>query len=224
MQTLAFFNQKGGAGKTTCTMLVADALHKRGNKVLVVDTDPQRSALKWEQRAVKGSAPFPVRVEAISGIALPEFAAWLQKRIVGLDYLLIDTPPNLHSQELRTALFIADLAILPLIPHAAFIDALEELKPVVKLVEQERGRPLPIRALVNRYSGRRLTERTLASSINEALTWRDEGITWPVFNTQLKDLVAFADAYNYRTSVYELSGSKPACQALDALVEELQRG
>ena len=40
-------NQKGGAGKTTLTMSLAGALASSGNKVLVVDADPQGTALQW---------------------------------------------------------------------------------------------------------------------------------------------------------------------------------
>ncbi len=40
---IAFFNQKGGTAKTTSTLNVAAALAERGQRVLVVDLDPQAS-------------------------------------------------------------------------------------------------------------------------------------------------------------------------------------
>lgn len=42
--TLAFLNLKGGVGKTTITLNVAEALARAGLRVLVVDADPQGSA------------------------------------------------------------------------------------------------------------------------------------------------------------------------------------
>lgn len=41
MRTMSFFNHKGGVGKTTLTVNVADALVDLGVKVLVIDADPQ---------------------------------------------------------------------------------------------------------------------------------------------------------------------------------------
>ncbi|HET6867168.1 MAG TPA: ParA family protein [Solirubrobacteraceae bacterium] len=46
MDTYAFANQKGGVGKTTITLGVGAALAERGDRVLVVDLDPQASATK----------------------------------------------------------------------------------------------------------------------------------------------------------------------------------
>jgi chromosome partitioning protein len=44
-------NQKGGSGKTTVSMQVAGTLARRGNKVLVVDADPQGTATRWAASA-----------------------------------------------------------------------------------------------------------------------------------------------------------------------------
>lgn len=41
MKKIALFNHKGGVGKTTLTINIADALANAGNTVLLVDADPQ---------------------------------------------------------------------------------------------------------------------------------------------------------------------------------------
>ena len=61
MPVIALLNQKGGVGKTTLSVHLATALAD-GHKVLLVDADPQGSALDWSaQREIEGAAArFPV--------------------------------------------------------------------------------------------------------------------------------------------------------------------
>lgn len=46
MKKIALFNQKGGCAKTTSVINIAGSLAKRGNRLLVVDCDPQANLTK----------------------------------------------------------------------------------------------------------------------------------------------------------------------------------
>lgn len=59
MKVIGVLNQKGGVGKTTISVNLASELARRGNKVLLVDADPQGSALDWSE--IREKEPlFPV--------------------------------------------------------------------------------------------------------------------------------------------------------------------
>ena len=47
MKTIALMSQKGGAGKTTLAVHLAVAAVDAGERVVVIDTDPQKSATVW---------------------------------------------------------------------------------------------------------------------------------------------------------------------------------
>lgn len=66
MRTIALINQKGGAGKTTSAVSLAAALGELGERVLVLDMDPQESASKWlgVKRAKEDRALFEVFTDA----------------------------------------------------------------------------------------------------------------------------------------------------------------
>jgi chromosome partitioning protein len=55
MRTLALISQKGGSGKTTLAVHLAVAAMQAGERVTVLDTDPQGSAQAWAQVRPQGA-------------------------------------------------------------------------------------------------------------------------------------------------------------------------
>src|SRR2546427_6651940 len=54
---VALLNQKGGVGKTTLATHIAGELAMRGQHVVLLDADPQGSALDWTQRRSQQGLP-----------------------------------------------------------------------------------------------------------------------------------------------------------------------
>lgn len=86
MITIAVANLKGGSTKTTSAVFLAHVLHERGDRVFLVDADPQGSALSWHEYA---GFPFPV-IKLDSGRLHRDLAGITGDRY---DAVLIDTPP-----------------------------------------------------------------------------------------------------------------------------------
>lgn len=121
---LALVNLKGGTGKTTSAIFLAAALAERG-RTLLIDTDPQGSALKWSESA--GDFGFTV-------VSLP--VNDLHKRVPPLaadyEHVVLDTPPG-HIPIVRSALLTADHII---IPTSGSLRELERIEPTLELVAE----------------------------------------------------------------------------------------
>lgn len=130
MQTLVVANPKGGSGKTTLATNVAGWLAGRKQRVVLADFDPLRAATDWLARR-------PELFPAIGGWS-PDGA----KRELKGDppqWLVIDTPAELHGESLRDAMRRADILLIPVSPSAfdmgatqRFLDQISEYKAVKK--------------------------------------------------------------------------------------------
>lgn len=113
-KVIAAVNQKGGAGKTTLTMQLAGTLARRGLKVLVVDADPQGTATRWAASA-PDNMPFLAAVVGLS-VYGSKVHQEVVKFINDYDTIFVDCPPAVDSPAPQSALLIADLALVPIIP------------------------------------------------------------------------------------------------------------
>jgi chromosome partitioning protein len=95
-------------------MQLAGTLAQRGAKVLVVDADAQGTATRWAASA-SDDAPFPAAVIGLS--AAGSKVHWeVAKFLDDYTHIVVDCPPAVESPVPQSALLIADLALVPVIP------------------------------------------------------------------------------------------------------------
>lgn len=208
-QIIVVHNAKGGVGKTTVAAAVAGALGDRGNQVLVADCDPQGTATAWAA-AAEDSRPFPATVVNLSGHG-GKVHRELQRHVAHYDYIVIDTPPSLDSA-VSSALLVADLALIPLIPAPA---ELWSAKTSAALIQRasEVNESLRAAILPNRVNRTGLTHVSLQKL-------SDFGI--PVTRTHLSARVAYQEAALEGASIRALGRRGAVANAeIEALVAEL---
>lgn len=111
MKIVTITGYKGGVGKSTTAIHIATFLSERGKTVLV-DGDPNRTALSW---AARGGLPYQVADERQA-----------MKLVSGADFVVIDTPARPDSDDLGELAKGCDLLVLPTAPDVLSLQPMLE--------------------------------------------------------------------------------------------------
>jgi chromosome partitioning protein len=190
---IALLAEKGGAGKSTIATNLAWALGKNHN-TLLVDADPQQTALDWSDLSEKGPPTVKVGEGSVSDI--PRIAS-------DYEYVVLDGAPrltDLTQQAARTA----NLVIVPVHPSAADIWSSEA---IVDLCER-------FGTQVAFCISRGIVGSTLTDSAREAL----ETFDVPVLEGT-RQRVSYVRSLNSGSSVLE-SGDDAAAEEIRSLKDE----
>src|ERR1044072_773547 len=208
---ISVVNQKGGSGKTTLSMQLAGALARRGNKVLVVDADPQGTATRWAASA-DDEKPFPASVVGLSA-ASTKVHREVKKFVDDYQYVIIDCPPAADSPVPHSALLIADLALLPVTPPPLDMWAAVGIREVIGNVG-DINEDLRSRLVINQLQ----PNTTLAKEAMEVLP--EFGID--LCKTYMHQRQVYRQSAVFGQTVHDF-GSKAAAavEEIEALTDEL---
>lgn len=111
MYVITFANPKGGSGKTTSAMLLAEQIAISGGRVAILDLDPNANILAWaEAREAEGrDVPFTVHARPKA----EETVELIDNLSDEADYLIVDLEGS-KDQIVTFALSRTDLCIIPL--------------------------------------------------------------------------------------------------------------
>ena len=193
---IAVANLKGGVGKTTSAVYLAEAAGARAGSALLVDSDPQGSAMEWSIGA-EDSGGLRSHV-----VALP--TADLSRRLDGIaggyGTVIIDTPPG-QLGIVQAAARAADVVVVCCQPTLMDLDRMRATIDVIS----EQGRAAAVL----------LTRARLRTKALEGARAALEAAELPVLATIIPQREAIAAAY----------GTRPMGEALalyDAVLVEIE--
>lgn len=152
MAVISFANAKGGAGKTTAALLLATELAERGNKVSIIDADPQRWISQW--------AKLPGRhknIAIVDQVSAGSIASVIAEERDHYDYIIVDLEGTV-SPLVASALAASDLVLIPI--QGCAMDA------------KGGGKILDLVAGLERSERRTIRHSVILTRINAAVTTR----------------------------------------------------
>ena len=202
---VSVLNQKGGVGKTTLTVHLATALARAGERVLLVDADPQGSALDWSA-AREGPALFPV-----AGLPKASLHKELPALAAGYTFVLIDGPPRVYDVA-RSAIMASGLVLIPVQPSPYDVWAAKEIVDI--LAEAAVFKPALRSAFV---VNRKIVGTAIGRDVADALA----EYPLPVLAAAVCQRVLFAESAARGQTVYDLVPGSPGAREIDALTAEV---
>jgi len=106
MRTIMVINAKGGSGKSTVATNLASYYATQGEKVSLVDYDPQGSSLAW----LKARPVNRPKIQAIDG------SRETVRPSRGTGYMVMDAPASVHGKQLNNMVRHAHTFIIPILP------------------------------------------------------------------------------------------------------------
>lgn len=215
MLVISIANPKGGSGKTTCALLLAEFFALAGKNVCVIDNDPTQNLIHWKN-ARKGRG-LGEKFTLVGRTSPDDYDSLIDSLSPDYDLCIVDTE-GVKDLMASVVTMSSDLVLIPL--QASPMDARNAAAQlsIIKLAERHTKRKIPFRFVFTRVNAAIKTR--LFSAI------LDEMSGMPVANVKLIERAAYKHMHEDGSLLSdldpkEISGIEKATENAAALVREV---
>jgi len=204
---IGLLNQKGGVGKTTLSTSIAHALANitGPDEVIVIDADPQQSAITWSEMR-ESKLPF-----SVIGMAKKSLHRDLPAIAKNYKHVIIDGPPRVTDLA-RSCVMASDIVLIPCTPSPYDIWASSE---TVDLIQEASVYKEKLKSLF--VINRKIANTAIARDVEEALKKFEIDLS----QSSICQRVIFAEAAASGKTVFDLEPEGKAASEIESLVTEL---
>lgn len=250
MKVIAITNQKGGVGKTTTALAMHDYLKSIGHKVLLIDTDQQRSATKQFRALVEdeytlydvlmGECDLDTAIQHLDRgdiVAADELLKrmdvaldglkrylYLKKAIQGMkseyDYVILDCPPALNTILLNN-LTACDEVIIPANCEMMSLEGLVDLSQSIADVKELTNPGLKVSGLLLiKFKKNTKLTKQLVQQLGNFESLFDT----KTFSTTIRESTKLSEAHTVRESIFEYAPNSTTAEDYKNFVIEYLGG
>ena len=209
MPVVVTASSKGGAGKSTLTLVLAQALDAMGASVTIIDADPNRPLVRW--RGGKSASG----IEVVGDVTESNIIKLIREYSAHRQFVLVDLEGTANRLVSR-AITQADLVLIPL--QASALDSNEAGRAVGLIKEEEEaleGRVIPYRIIMTRTNP--LITTKIEGGIYQALAESNIAL----MRTRLHERQAYKAIFVRRATLSELDASINGLEAAKDNAERL---
>lgn len=210
MAVVSACSTKGGVGKTTTVICLADAFARGGGTVAIVDADPNGHIQTWRDRA-----PADCTVDVVTGVTEVKILDAITEAAAKYQLVLVDLE-GAASQSVTYAIAESDLVLIPTKVSGMDLQEVFRTYEVVQRAEKMLKRRIPARALFSQMAP--LMSRVALHARNEI---QSAGV--PVLKTEIIQRAAYqAIHFTGQTPSSPDGDVKAAREVRSALLEILE--
>jgi chromosome partitioning protein len=196
MPTIVFASSKGGAGKSTSSVVLATELAGQGASVTIIDADPNKPVSRWANRPGR-----PSSLTVVADVTEDAILDRIDQASRQAAFVIVDLEGT-ASLMVGYAISRADLVVIP--TQGSLLDATEAVKAIrlVRNMEKTAGKTIPTAILFTRTSAAIRPRSLQAIEVELA----QSGVR--VLETQMHERDAFKGLFAFGGSLADLDRSQ----------------